>query len=298
MKRLLVLLLAFFTVYANAVLLRMSPAQAAAQTAQGRSCARVGPFYWEVGNSGATLASGAVGAGFDATTPIGIASASKWLYGAYAAQKGFAEAERPYLNLTSGYVSFGLCTARQTVLGCATAGTNGQVTSSEVGRFDYGGGHMQHHAALGSLATMDAGALGKEVSAVLGVTVTYSTPQLAGGANISPSEYAKFARRLMTGALKLGPRLGESPVCTLPGTCKTADNSPAKGRNWDYSIGHWVERDIDGAFSSAGAFGFYPWISADKKLYGVVATKRSGAALLSAACGAAIRQAYTTGRPQ
>jgi hypothetical protein len=29
----------------------------------------------------------------------------------------------------------------------------------------------------------------------------------------------------------------------------------------------------DGAFSSPGAYGFYPWISTDKHYYGIISTK-------------------------
>ena len=55
----------------------------------------------------------------------------------------------------------------------------------------------------------------------------------------------------------------------------TAANTPVPStESWHYSIGHWVEDDPavgDGAFSSAGAFGFYPWIDASKTYYGVLA---------------------------
>lgn len=81
--------------------------------------------------------------------------------------------------------------------------------------------------------------------------------------------------------------------------------------SWHYSIGHWVEDDPqvgDGAFSSPGAFGFYPWISADKRFYGLVAREqRHGVmsgdpsdkpAIASVACGHEIRAAWMDGRPR
>jgi hypothetical protein len=56
----------------------------------------------------------------------------------------------------------------------------------------------------------------------------------------------------------------------------------------------------DGAFSSPGAFGFYPWIDATKTYYGIVARHVVGAGsyLESAQCGAALRRAFITGTAQ
>ena len=63
---------------------------------------------------------------------------------------------------------------------------------------------------------------------------------------------------------------------------------------------HWVETDPlvgDGAFSSAGAFGFYPWVDAGKRFYGIVARQSllSGSGFDSAFCGRLIRKAWLTG---
>jgi len=54
----------------------------------------------------------------------------------------------------------------------------------------------------------------------------------------------------------------------------------------------------DGAFSSPGAFGFYPWIDRTKTSYGVVARNEMGGALTSVFCGRLIRKAWVTGTPQ
>lgn len=99
----------------------------------------------------------------------------------------------------------------------------------------------------------------------------------------------------------MGALLGSHPVCTNPVTCAQAASTPVPlNQSWHYSIGHWVEDDPvqgDGAFSSAGAFGFYPWIDAARRSYGVVARQdsvpRSG--LESQACGKLIRTAWATG---
>jgi len=55
----------------------------------------------------------------------------------------------------------------------------------------------------------------------------------------------------------------------------------------------------DGAFSSAGAFGFYPWIDAGRRYYGVIARRDSaGEGYDSARCGRLIRKAWLSGVAQ
>jgi hypothetical protein len=71
--------------------------------------------------------------------------------------------------------------------------------------------------------------------------------------------------------------------------------------SWQYSLGHWVESDPrvgDGAFSSPGAFGFYPWIDAGRSHYGILARVASNGARGSALCGRQIRKAWSTGVAQ
>ena len=102
----------------------------------------------------------------------------------------------------------------------------------------------------------------------------------------------------------MSTKLGTSAVCTNPATCADALFTPIPStESWHYSIGHWVEDDPavgDGAFSSAGAFGFYPWIDSTKTWYGVLArvlpAQEEGYA--SAQCGRLIRKAWVTGVTQ
>lgn len=266
---------------------------AATLTAEARPprdyCANIGPYYWEIGNATSVLASGSANCTstecYDRGSVMSIASASKWLYGAYVAQtKTITPADVSMLQMTAGYVDFAMCTQFQTVGKCAIAGSNDLITPAAIGKFSYGGGHMQMHAATGPLAAMNAAALGAAMSSALGVEVAYQQPQLAGGAVMNAAGYAQFLRRLMTGGLTLP--LGAHQICTDPATCPTALKSPTR-EPWNYSLGHWVE--LDGTFSSAGAFGFYPWISADKKLYGIVATTSAPSGWASAQCGRQIR---------
>ena len=73
--------------------------------------------------------------------------------------------------------------------------------------------------------------------------------------------------------------------------------------DFHYSLGHWVEDDPlagDGAFSSAGAFGFYPWIDATRAFYGILARHdlTGDAGNKSVLCGSLIRKAWVSGVAQ
>ena len=119
---------------------------------------------------------------------------------------------------------------------------------------------------------------------------------------MSSSSYALFLRKMLAGQLLMGSMLGAHPVCTNRLTCTAAVIAPIPlEESWHYSIGHWVEDDPavgDGAFSSPGAFGFYPWIDASKTYYGVLARLALGSALESVYCGRMIRKAWVTGVAQ
>ncbi len=293
---------------------------AATTTAQNASvCTAIQPFYWEIGDKAATLGSASVArAGsavtYTATSQMAIASASKLIYGAYVAERrgGALTAEDiQFLTFRSGYTNFSLggCENGDTVADCVARSTNGAFTAANVGRFSYDGAHMQKHASLASpgmnLGPMANVALAAEVRRVLGneIGLSYTQPQLAGGIRSSAGDYAKFLRKILNGDLRIAALLGSSKTCTNPATCPTAINTPIGGGvNWNYSIGHWVEDDPttgDGSFSSAGAFGFYPWINADKTLYGIVARLGlPGTGEDSALCGARIRKAWVTGAAQ
>lgn len=278
-------------------------------------CAAIRPFYWQIGNSNGSIASGAtvkVGTAitYAAQTEMPIASASKWLYAAYVAQRrvGTLTVEDiQFLTFRSGYTNFtiGGCGNDDTVSGCVARSTNGAFTAANVGKFAYDGGHMQKHASLVApgmnIGAMANAALTTEIRRVLGTEIgmTYTQPQLAGGIRSSAADYAMFLRKILAGNLRIASLLGTNATCTNPATCPTAINSPiAGGTSWRYSIGHWVEDDPitgDGSFSSAGAFGFYPWIDASKSLYGVVARLGlAGGGEASALCGARIRKAWVT----
>ncbi len=289
--------------------------QAATATAQNNNlCTAIRPFYWEIGDRSAALAAGSVNSSssatvYTATSVLSIASGSKWLYGSYVAQRragALTPDDIKYLNFQSGYTNLSDCLTNQTVAECEAYQGNGDYTPANDGKFFYNGGHMERHAVLLGLGDMNNTMLGAEVRSQLGtdVALAYSQPQLAGGAYLTPSAYALVLRKMLTGELRMGSMLGAHPVCTNPNplVCAAAVFAPIPlAEKWHYSVGHWVEDDPDvgdGAFSSPGAFGFYPWIDASRAYYGVLARSSSAGALDSVYCGRLVRKAWVTGIPQ
>jgi hypothetical protein len=290
---------------------RAAAAKATAESATN-ACSSIGPFYWEIGDKAGLLASGSVNVAtspdtYDATTVMPIASASKWLYSAYYLQRRagvLTDEDSKFLTFRSGYTNFSLCLPGDTVESCDSRGTNGTYSASTDGYFYYDGGHMQKHATLNGLGAMDNAALAAEIRSQLGteIELTYVQPQLAGGVSTNATEYAKFLRKILNNELVIASVLGSHAVCTNPKTCAEALSTPAPDTaDVHYSLGHWVEDDPvtgDGSFSSAGAFGFYPWVDATKTLYGIVARKAaagSNAGWQSLECGRLIRMAWKTG---
>ena len=92
---------------------RIAAAEAAAAAA-GELYETAGPFYWEVGDATGVLASGSVGdSPPPAATATSVASATKWLFGAFCAQTlTLAGTDFKFLNMSSGYNSMaGQCEA-------------------------------------------------------------------------------------------------------------------------------------------------------------------------------------------
>lgn len=294
-------------------------ARIAAITATANStiglCADIRPFYWEIGDRLGGVAGGSVNragsaTSYSAQTTMPIGAASQWMYAVYVSQRRqlmLTSDDIASLTLRSGYTTFSasICDASDTVEQCGTRGTNGVLTAANVGKFSYGSGHLQQHARqpapgmnLGGLSSV---ALATELRRVLGtdIDLSFATPQPAEGIRITPSGYALFLQKILGSKLRFGFLLGSSATCTNPGTCSTAISTPlATDMNWSFSLGHWVESDGltgDGAFSSPGALGFYPWINAAADTYGIVARVDSAGGILpSARCGARLRNAWFT----
>jgi CubicO group peptidase (beta-lactamase class C family) len=129
--------------------------------------------------------------------------------------------------------------------------------------------------------------------------------------NTDATNYARLLRKMLVGSpapLRIASLLGSSnyQTCTLTGSPCNAAYSPTD-EDWHYALGHWVEDDAatvaagNVAYSSAGAFGFYPWVNQARNLYGILAREETGGTqegFASARCGQLIRLAYVTGVAQ
>lgn len=308
---------------------------AAAATAENNPlCTAIQPFYWEIGDQNSALASGSIGTDSSgnpvlATTNFSIASASKMIYGTYVVQLRGAAAnltqqDIDFMHFTSGYTNMGdsstgsQCPSTDipdTVNSCLKLlnPANGLPYSyqdpSTIGKFDYDGGHLENHASLyGAIGDVPVGQLGSTIGNQLGGSsrLTYTEPLLAGGLYVNSDDYTQVLRNILNETLFMHDALGSNPVCTLPSApgCN-ATYSPIP-EAWHYSMAHWVEDDPstngDGAFSSPGAFGFYPWIEASKTYYGVISREDQQHAahygFESVQCGRLIRHAWDTGVEQ
>jgi hypothetical protein len=295
-------------------------AEAARLTAEQNplcSTGTLGAYYWEVGDASGTLAAGEQGGGaITGNTPMNVASASKWPFAAYVLERrGDEPALVPYLNFTSGYSEFSnlLCQSDGTLAECMNGGRNDDEAAR--GSFHYQGGHMQQLGVLLGLGALRNDGLGAELRSVLGaeLPLAYVSPQPPGGLRTTPHAYARFLRRLLAASadpLQLGAALGRHAVCTVASdTCAAAPEGESfLPEPFHYALGHWVEDNpvttpqANVAYSSAGAFGFYPWVDRDRQLYGLVAREnldlsvRQGYASLQ--CGRLIRLAWKTGSAQ
>ena len=179
--------------------------RAAEDTARNHArCTAIRPFYWEVGDSAGSKASGSVGGTtYTADKEIHFASASKWVYGAYVVELrngALTDTDVKHLNFTSGYGSMAplSCGSASTVDVCLNLGTNGLYTPATDGRFFYNGGHMQRHAHDIGLGGMNSGELAFEVQRLIGdFGFTYASPQPPGGLFGTPSAYAGFLRKML-----------------------------------------------------------------------------------------------------
>jgi hypothetical protein len=276
--------------------------QAVTAVAQGDAdCKKLGDFYWEIGDAKGVLGSGAVGTEYSASSEIKIASASKFVWGAYVLEKiGRNNKPSPeqlsFLEMRAGYTKLNpiRCLLSKTSDDCLNAGENSTRVSSDVGRFSYNAGHDQKFAQILGLGGYNAERFTQEVMGYIGrdINLSYNSPSPAGGMKGTPAAYGQFLRKILSGQLRMHDFLGYSPVATQGAN---AAFSPAPWP-WHYSLNHWIEDDPqgDGAFSSPGLMGFYPWISADKTTYGIVARQKlsKSAYVESAVCGRKLRSAW------
>jgi hypothetical protein len=296
-------------------------AEAAIKTAENNcNCRRIQPFYLEIGDRNGKIISAGIpnGAIYAEWTPMPIASASKWIWGAYALEKkGGAPGsdEDRYLKMLSGYTNMTdiYCTAADTVNDCFiktnASGNNNDLIPENENKFYYNSGNFQAYAVdVLNLGGKTGAELADEVMSYLGtdLDVAYAMPVPAGGILMTPASYRLFLIKILRGQLQISKYLGYNAVCTKKAECPShAVYTPVPDtESWHYSYGHWVEDDPgsgDGSFSSPGLFGFYPWINREKTHYGIVARAdvlNSRAYRESVYCGMLIRKAYVEGREQ
>lgn len=281
-------------------------------------CNSIGNFYWVIGDMTGKLVDGSKGASLNENTRIPIFSASKMVFGAYVLEKlggkyNLNDTLERGLNFTAGYTtpSKEFCLSTDTVKTCfdnyhATAFNQNNYNNR---KFFYTSGHMQSIASLPELGVHDKtnSTLGPAINQVLnfdselsyissfsfkilGLPVnTEVGPILAGGIKTNAKSYGVFLTKIVDGTYSsFKDALGYKSVYT--------DNCTGNNCRM-YSMGHWVENDFDGAYSSMGAMGFYPWVSQSKSYWGIVArvdnvVDGKDNALESAECGQQIRKAF------
>lgn len=288
--------------------------QAADETARHNGkCAAIGDFYWEIGDAKGKLASGQIGSKYAADTGIGIDSASKLVFGSYVLEKlrgkEPSEEQVRLLNMTGGYAHgkrrmLACSLFTPTVAACARKDGADAADPADIGIFSYGSpGDEKLAVDLGD-GDKTRETMAEEYKKYLGddLDFTFRSLQMAGGLKSTPDNYARFLRKILSGKLRMKDYLGTHAVCAFDAACPGKVAFTPAPRAWHYSLNHWVEDDSagDGAFSSTGLEGFYPWISADKTTYGLVARQVFGkkSYVTSAYCGMAIRKAWMTGTPQ
>ncbi|NRD64455.1 hypothetical protein HRD49_22130 [Corallococcus exiguus] len=294
--------------------------QAALDTANNAAgCKPLGNFYWEIGNGSGLLYGLTKGSGVTATTVMPIASASKWLYaGAYVQSKGYANLtsdDKKRLNFTSGYIDENttLCDAAGTTVSACYGPSFKDVTYRPLqnGRFFYNGGHMQKLAlddigarkGTGLLSVMDW------LNPLLGTTFPESDSDVAvaGGFSGSAAQYRVFLLKMINSQYALSSKLTVDSVPAWSGGPNVAYTPWSAAGEAYYGLGHWIEGETVGSswtvtgHSSAGAFGFYPWVNAARTRYMVLARSRqlgNEEGEKSRACAQTVRKAYETGVAQ
>lgn len=325
---------AAYTLQARADFFTNNKYQAAAKkTATGRLCKTQQPFYWEIGTTKKIEVNGSYGSADPRTgMSLGprqqnlVGSAGAFLASAFLIEKALEKQDRlteeqiDLLRMRSPYTASDSvdCNNALTVKSCfGHLGGNRTKDADKIYPFYFGAGHLQKLAMDLGIGDTFASQLREDFIDTFGRNnyygASYHTARLFDGMRITPEGYARFLRDTMQGKNKIAALLGSHAVCAYDAAeCKNKVSftaAPADKR-WHYSLGHWVETDDTrghGAFSAFSREGYYVWISADKKHYGIVAPLRPDVRFKNAAqalgidtidCGRAIREAFMTGVEQ
>ena len=260
----------------------------AASFATPVECLHIGPLYWEIGDQRGTIEYEIHGSTVHSESELPADFASSWLFAAYVVEtRKLDQSDKDALRMASGYTGMTrkACLFAKTVGECARKA--GSFHEGQRGKAVYDQAPLQEWAAAHGLANDTAERLGERIRDALHIPLEMRAPQPATGIFISATSYALFLRKLLEGKLALSRLLGKDALGDVQ-----QSRAP---KSWRYSYGHFVEDD--GALSSPGNFGFYPWIAG--KTYGIVA-RRSASRLAfveSLACGRALRKAYAKAHP-
>jgi hypothetical protein len=276
-------------------------------------CREVQPFYWEIGTAQGPAGGGQSGGNkYDRKTSIRLASGSKWIFSAVVLEYRMGRLTPDdflALQMKTGFTNFEgrdlLCKRLETVSMCMNRLPHNQLNQNRVGVFSYGPGNFQHWSDKNGLGQLRLPGLNLAYQKFLGrdFGMAFWLPEPAMGLQGSVASYASFLMNVLSGRLQLSKFLGRFPVCTQRQSCPSEAVSSPVPYAWHYSLGHWIEDDPrnpydDKALSSPGAFGFYPWISADRRFYGIVAREdwSKDAYMKSVSCGQRMRKAFLSDR--
>jgi CubicO group peptidase (beta-lactamase class C family) len=180
--------------------------------------------------------------------------------------------------------------AAMTLEQCAREFYDGGLAYEPGSAFFYGPAHLQVAARMAEVASGQrfTDLVDLELASNLGLTHTRfripsaSNPRASGGGTSSASDYGKILQAILKGTFLAGvidemerDRTGP-PVVIASEPAGVGNNSV----DFRYALGHWRECDKSvwdascdnrRVASSAGAFGWQPWIDYDQGYYGVLA---------------------------
>lgn len=207
---------------------------------------------------------------------------------------------RQLLSFTSGMVTENLCTINPfiTLTECVNAIANTGLVATLGTRFDYGSTHLAVAARMAELATGErwntlfrarlADPLGLSQSAQFYALPNQAlgtlNPLVAGGLRISSREYGALLalafHKGSSGGVTVGTPALFDAMAREPFPSVAIGNSPAVslGTPFRYGLGAWLECDTPATgcavISSAGAFGFTPWLDRSAGYFATLAMER------------------------
>lgn len=206
---------------------------------------------------------------------------------------------RELLSFTSGLVSEHFCVLQpfNTLKDCTEKIYQKSPANPPKNTFDYGSTHMTVAARMAEIATKLPWEklVYNEFVLPLGLkkeTIYYTWPKKYAGNNpligaglvISTNDYLKFLKMIaddgkFNGKTYLSTDILKTQRSRVFNAMTVIKNSPQRNPNtpYEYALGLWRECtpnqcDDRLRISSAGSFGFYPWVDFDKKYYAIIAT--------------------------